>query len=38
MVKFWVGVVSENHVKRGVTGGFCQVCHEKRRLPTLLQS
>ena len=29
MVKFWVGVVSENHVKRGVTGGFCQVCHGK---------
>lgn len=24
MVKFWVGVVSENHVKRGVDGGFCQ--------------
>ena len=29
MVKFWVGVVSENHVKRGVDGGFCQVCHGK---------
>ncbi len=29
MVKFWVGVVSENQVKRGVDGGFCQVCHGK---------
>lgn len=29
MVKFWIGVVSENHVKRGVEGEFCQVCHGK---------
>lgn len=29
MVKFWIGVVSENHVRRGVEEGFCQVCHGK---------
>jgi hypothetical protein len=23
----WVGVVSENHVQRGVAGGFAQLCH-----------
>ncbi len=27
--RFWVGVVSESHVARGVEGGFCQVCHGK---------
>lgn len=45
--RFWVGVVSESHVVRGVEGGFCQVCHgksappkthEKRRLFVVLQS
>lgn len=30
MTKFWVGVVSKEHVQRGVTGGFCQVCHGKK--------
>ncbi len=29
MARFWIGVVSENHVKIGVKGGFCQVCHGK---------
>ena len=29
MVRFWIGVVSENHVKRGLEGEFCQVCHAK---------
>ncbi len=26
----WVGVVSKQHVMRGVAGGFAQVCHGKR--------
>ncbi len=30
MQKFWCGVVSREHILRGVTGGFCQVCHGKR--------
>lgn len=30
MTKFWVGVVSKEHVQRGVKGGFCQVCHGKK--------
>lgn len=29
-MKYWLGVVNEDHVKRGVTGGFAQVCHGKR--------
>ena len=29
MVKYWLGVVSKEHVLRGVEGGFCQVCHGK---------
>ncbi|MBI3897410.1 MAG: EVE domain-containing protein [Gammaproteobacteria bacterium] len=27
--KYWIGVVSLAHVKRGVAGGFAQVCHGK---------
>lgn len=27
--RFWVGVVSAEHVRRGVAGGFAQVCHGK---------
>lgn len=27
--KFWIGVVSAEHVRRGVAGGFAQVCHGK---------
>ncbi|MET4561014.1 hypothetical protein ABIA69_002159 [Lysinibacillus parviboronicapiens] len=27
--KFWVGVVSEEHVRIGEQGGFAQLCHEK---------
>ena len=30
MKKFWCGVVSLEHIKRGVAGGFCQVCHGKK--------
>ncbi len=28
--KAWVGVVSRAHVRRGVSGGFAQLCHGKR--------
>ncbi|MBP0723773.1 EVE domain-containing protein [Bacillus sp. RG28] len=27
--KFWIGVVSEEHVKLGVKGGYAQLCHGK---------
>lgn len=27
--KFWIGVVSQAHVERGVSGGFAQLCHGK---------
>lgn len=30
MTKFWVGVVSKEHVQRGIKGVFCQVCHGKK--------
>lgn len=29
MPKYWIGVASREHVLRGVSGGFCQVCHGK---------
>lgn len=29
MTKYWIGTVSQEHVLRGVAGGFCQVCHGK---------
>lgn len=28
--KFWIGTVSKEHVERGKTGGFAQVCHGKQ--------
>lgn len=30
MTRYWLGVVSQEHVQRGVQGGFAQVCHGKR--------
>jgi len=30
MSRYWCGVVSREHIKRGEKGGFCQVCHGKR--------
>ncbi|ULO07667.1 EVE domain-containing protein [Paenibacillus sp. 19GGS1-52] len=27
--RFWIGVVSASHVKRGELGGFAQLCHGK---------
>ena len=29
-MRAWVGVVSRAHVRRGVAGGFAQLCHGKR--------
>ncbi len=28
-MKFWIGVASQEHVKIGEKGGFCQLCHGK---------
>ena len=28
-MKYWIDTVSQQHVLRGVAGGFCQVCHGK---------
>jgi len=30
MTKYWIGVVSKDHVAIGVNGGFCQLCHGKK--------
>uniref|UniRef100_UPI0028EC13C2 EVE domain-containing protein n=1 Tax=Corynebacterium durum TaxID=61592 RepID=UPI0028EC13C2 len=30
VMRYWVGVVSEEHVLLAVDGGFCQVCHGKQ--------
>lgn len=27
--RYWIGVASKEHVKTGVAGGFCQLCHGK---------
>jgi hypothetical protein len=27
--RYWIGVVSHEHVRRGVEGGFAQLCHGK---------
>lgn len=29
MPRFWIGVASRDHVKKGEAGGFCQLCHGK---------
>lgn len=29
MPKYWIGVASREHVKKGVSGGFAQICHGK---------
>lgn len=29
MPNYWIGVASREHVLRGASGGFCQVCHGK---------
>ena len=28
-MNYWIGVVSHEHVRRGVDGGFAQLCHGK---------
>jgi len=30
MARYWIAVASREHVRRGVTGGFAQVCHGKQ--------
>lgn len=30
MTRYWCGVVSRDHIQRGLAGGFCQVCHGRR--------
>ena len=27
--RYWIGVASQEHVLKGVQGGFCQLCHGK---------
>jgi hypothetical protein len=27
MIRHWIGVASRDHVRAGVAGGFCQLCH-----------
>ncbi len=34
----WMGVVSAEHVRRGVTGGFAQVCHGRQAPLNRMQS
>jgi len=29
LISYWMGVASQDHVKRGIEGGFCQFCHGK---------
>lgn len=29
--RYWIGVASHEHVRRGEAAGFCQVCHGKQR-------
>jgi EVE domain len=28
--RYWIGVASRDHVRKGVEGGFCQLCHGNR--------
>lgn len=28
-MRYWIGVASRDHVRVGVEGGFCQLCHGK---------
>lgn len=30
MTKYWIGVASKEHVKKGIAEGICQVCHGKQ--------
>lgn len=29
MRRYWIGVASREHVRLGIAGGFCQLCHGK---------
>jgi hypothetical protein len=28
--RYWIGVASRDHVRAGIEGGFCQLCHGKQ--------
>ena len=28
-MRYWIGVASKEHVKKGVAEGFCELCHGK---------
>lgn len=28
-MRYWIGVASKEHVRLGIAGGFCQLCHGK---------
>lgn len=30
MTRHWIGVASREHVRLGIAGGFCQLCHGKQ--------
>ena len=30
-MNYWIGVASKDHIKNGVKGGFCQLCHGKEQ-------
>jgi hypothetical protein len=36
--KFWIGIVSKEHVERGKAGGFVQLCHGKQSPLKRMQS
>jgi hypothetical protein len=29
MMRYWIGIASLDHVRKGIEGGFCQLCHRK---------
>jgi hypothetical protein len=35
--RYWVGVASREHVRRGIDGGFCQLCHGKESAASRLR-
>lgn len=37
-MRYWLGVVSKEHVLKGVKGGFAQVCHGKKQALTKLSA
>jgi hypothetical protein len=29
MMRYWIGIASLDHVRKGIESGFCQLCHGK---------